>query len=56
MSVKMQKIKVLVRTDKHGSECSDEFEIEADATDEEIEEAAKEVVWNMAEWHWERLA
>lgn len=50
----MQKIRVSIRTQKVGSECTDHFEIEDDATDDEIEDAAKEVIWNMAEWNWER--
>lgn len=51
----MQKIIVTIQTNKVGSECSDEFEIDDDATDEQIEEAAKDVMWNMAEWNWDRV-
>ena len=48
----MKTIVVSIQTNIVGSRCEDEFEIEDNATDEEIEDAAKDIVWNMAEWNW----
>ena len=55
------KIRVYVKTDKGGSECEDTFEIDEselegmteEERDRHIEESARDVVWNMAEWGWE---
>jgi len=53
------KILVSVRTDKVGSECQDTVEFErADwevMSQEEREDALREVVWNMAEWNWKEV-
>lgn len=46
------KITVYVATDKIGSRCEDEFECEEDLTDDEIEELAKDVMYNMMSWGW----
>ena len=48
------KIKVSVRTNRQGSDCSDvlEFEVEDDATAEEIEEAKDR---ETKEWMYERI-
>lgn len=48
------KIKVYVSTNKIGSECSTTFDIEDDASEEEIEEIAREEMFNMIEWNWIR--
>lgn len=49
----MKTVTVHVSTNKVGSKCSDEIEVEDDATDDEIEEAAKEVMFNMIEWNYD---
>lgn len=55
----MLTIRVSVRTDKVGSECTDEIEIErsewAAMTDEQRDEMCRDVVWNMAEWSYEEI-
>lgn len=51
----MKKIKVYVATDKIGSECYDEFEIEDDATEEEIDKEAGDYIWNMIDSYWEEV-
>jgi len=43
----------MIRTDKVGSECEFEFEAENDATDEEIEQEAREAAFNCIEWNYE---
>lgn len=48
----MKKVKVWVSTKKVGSRCDDSFEIEDNATEEEIEELAEEVMWEMVDWNW----
>lgn len=48
----MKKVKVHVRTDKIGSECWDEFEIEDDVSDSEMEFQARECMFNMIEWNY----
>jgi hypothetical protein len=46
----MKTIRVWVKTNKIGSRCEDEFEIDEDASEEEIEEHAKEIMFNMIDW------
>lgn len=46
----MQRIHVSIRTNNVGSECNDYFDIEADATADEIEEAARDAAFNLMEW------
>lgn len=47
-------VRVWVRTNKNGSECEDEFDVDRaewdGMTEDEREEMARQVVWNMAEW------
>lgn len=47
-------IEVFICTSKVGSECYDEIELHDDATDEEIEEAAREVAFNMIDWSYKK--
>lgn len=46
----MKTIKGYVRTNKVGSDCEFEFEVEDDCTDEEIEEEAREAMFEQIEW------
>lgn len=46
----MKQIKGYIKTNKVGSTCEFEFEIEDDATPEEIEEWAKEAAFENIEW------
>ena len=39
-----------IETTNDGSRCEEEFEVPDDATDEVIEETAKEVAFNMGGW------
>lgn len=35
--------------------CETEFDMEDDATDEEMKDAAQNDMWNLVEWNWERV-
>lgn len=50
---KMKTIEVYVGVGLVGCKRTETFEIEADATDNEIEEAARDFMFNMIEWGWE---
>ncbi len=50
----MQKIIVSVETDKVGSECQTEIEVEDGATDDEIEAQAREAMFEMISWTWRK--
>jgi hypothetical protein len=52
----MKKYRVYIQTNKVGSECSDIFEMEDDATEAEIENEAKEIAFNMIEWGFRPVA
>ena len=45
-----RKFKGGVKTTKDGSLCEFEFEMPEDATEDEIEEAAREAAFNYVEW------
>lgn len=49
----MRKFVGTISTNKVGSECKFEFEMDDDATDEEIEEAAREAAFNYIEWDYQ---
>lgn len=51
------KIKVSVQTDKVGSKCEQEIELDDEdhLTDEDLEEIAKDTMFEMIEWNWKRL-
>ena len=51
----MKKIKWAVSLDLVGCDRSGTFEIEDDATDEEIEEYVKEEMSNYIDFHWEHV-
>lgn len=42
-------------TSKVGSKCKETIEVEDDCTEEEIEELAREVMFNMIEWGYEEV-
>ena len=49
----MKKYTGYIETNKVGSTCNFEFEVEDDATEEAIEEIAKETAFNLIEWSYE---
>jgi hypothetical protein len=49
----MRTIIVSVETGNVGSRCATEMEVEDDATDDEIDEQAREVMFSMISWSWE---
>lgn len=53
--LKMRKIRVYVSTNKVGSECYDDFEVEDDYTEEEINELAEERILDMIDTYWEKI-
>ncbi len=50
----MQRITVTVRTNKVGSKCETWIEVEDDAEDAEIEELARDAMYEMIEWNWRK--
>lgn len=46
----MKKLTVYVATNKVGSRCSTTFEIEGTETEEDIEELAQEMMYEMIDW------
>jgi hypothetical protein len=46
----MRQFTGVIRTDKIGSECEFEFEVEDDATTEQIDAEAREAAFNFIEW------
>lgn len=48
----MKKVKWYIALD--GTKEEDEFEVEDNATDEEIEEMAKEAAFNYIDWGWKK--
>lgn len=46
----MRKFKGRISTDKVGSDCEFEFEVDDDATEAEIEETAREAAFNFIDW------
>jgi len=49
------RISVSIRTNKVGSECVDEFDIDANTPEHEIEECAREAAFQMIEWDYEAV-
>lgn len=49
----MRKFKGVIRTDKQGSECEFEFEVEDNATQEEIDKEGRESAFNYVQWYYE---
>jgi len=50
----MKKFTGVICTNKVGSDCHFEFEVEDDATEEEIDEMAKEVAFESIDWYYEQ--
>jgi hypothetical protein len=50
----MKKFKGVIRTNKIGSDCNFEFEVDENATEEEIDEIAKEVAFESIDWYYEQ--
>lgn len=48
----VKKIIVSVSTNKVGSTCETELEFDDDVADDDIEEAAKDAMFDMIEWNW----
>jgi hypothetical protein len=48
----MKQYKGTIRTNKTGSDCEFEFEVEDGASMEEIEIAAQQAAFEMVEWHY----
>lgn len=51
----MKTYKGSVSTNMVGSDCEFEFEAEDDATDEEIDELAREAMFNEIEWYYDEV-
>ena len=51
----MRKIKAYLDTGFAGCRIEDEFEVENDATQEQIEEEAREAVFNSIDWGWHEV-
>lgn len=51
----MRKFKGCIRTNVSGSECYFEFEVDDNATDEEIETEAREAAFNWVDWEYEKV-
>lgn len=49
------KIEVSVRTNLVGSKVTEVIELPDDFTDEEIEAAARDAMFNMIEWNWQKV-
>lgn len=49
----MRKVTGEIRTNKVGSDCAFELEVDDDLTDEEIEEIAKQAAYEHVEWNYE---
>lgn len=50
------KIKVSVATSKVGSKCEETLELDDDCTEEEIEECAKDAMFQMINWDWQKVS
>lgn len=48
------KIKVIVSIGLVGRRREIEFDVDDDSTDDELEEIAKEAMFEVVQWHWER--
>lgn len=51
----MRKIKAYLDTRFAGCRIEEEFEVEDDATQEQIEEEAREAVFNSIDWGWHEV-
>lgn len=51
----MRKFKGEINTNKVGSQCEFEFEVEDDATEEEIEEEARQSAFEYVDWYFDEI-
>ena len=51
----MARYKVWISTNKVGSKCQDEIEIEDGASEQEIEQEAREAAFQYLDWGYERI-
>lgn len=51
----MRKIRVYLNTDLAGCTIEDEFEVDDNASNDEIEEMAKESMFDHIDWGWEEI-
>ncbi len=51
----MKRLKVTIRTEVDGSDCTDYVELPDEATEKEIEEECREAAMNMIEWYYEEI-
>lgn len=51
----MRTLKGIVRTDNQGSDCEFEFEVEDDATEQEIREELREWALEHVDWWYEEI-
>lgn len=51
----MRTFKGFIRTDAVGSECEFEFEVEDNATDDEVEQEAKQAAFDCVEWNYQEV-
>lgn len=51
----MKRFKGVIRTDRVGSDCEFEFEVEDNANQEEIELEAREAAFNYVEWNFHEV-
>lgn len=49
----MRKVTGCVCTNKNGSDCHFEFHVDDDATEKEIEELARESMFDLIDWHFD---
>lgn len=54
-SINMRVFKGKISTDKIGSTCEFEFEVEDTATDDEIEQAARDAAFEHIEWNFNEV-
>lgn len=50
------KIRVYVSTNYVGSECSDELEVDDDCTDDDLDDIARDWMFEQIEWGWDKVA
>lgn len=48
----MRKIRVYVSTNKVGSECYNEFEVEDNCSEKLLNELIEDCIWNMIDTYW----
>lgn len=51
----MKKYKGIISTNVNGSECEFEFEVPDNATEEEVEEEAKDAAFNWINWEYHEV-